>query len=729
MCIYIAHKKAENAGEISIQTVKDHCIGVSRIMRESVIDELNDVAELCGLYHDIGKYQASFQKRVRGDVIEVEHATCGGQAVREYFKQKRLKETISDIVAICDVGHHTGIPDMGTLTSAKKATFRERMSRDFEDYSMYKKELKPPVVDVDAFIDFVCKDCDSTDGKINEMLLMDKMAFITRYLYSALVDADSLDTMKFESENIDTHMVTDFSNCLDDINNRLKSFKAGTELQKAREALQKQVFENTEDGEIYLMNMPTGSGKTLCSMKFALDMAIREKKKHIIYVIPYNSIIDQTALEFERTFGGHANILRHQSTYSGENSDCADDVGDKGLLRLAVENWDADIIITTAVQFFESFYSNKRGKLRKIHNIADSILIFDEAHLMPHQFFQPCIEAIAFTVRFLHSKAVLLTATMPDYSSMISKFTVSNIKIIELIKNKTAFKYFKKCQFKSIGVVSIEKLIMSANNNASALVVVNKKKTAKKIYDLCSGEKYYLSTYLTGYDREQTIFKIRSSLVKLAADFPSMKDVPENRRILVISTSLIEAGVDFDFTSAYRELNGLDNIIQTGGRCNREGKLENAFTYVFEFEEDSQVSTRESNITKAIVRDYKDLSSEDAINEYYKKLYDSKNDILDSNTIHNGNYGDYRTIAYKKYAEDFKIINNDNVSLVIPEDDYSSELCDSLEYAEYTGGIARKLQKYTCSISQHEFELLKEQNAMVDCKTNFQFAKETSSRK
>ena len=214
-------------------------------------------------------------------------------------------------------------------------------------------------------------------------MVTDKFAFLTRYCFSCLVDADSIDTAHFCNGDIAKPLKADFSACLKRVEEKLQLFSCETTLQKARNTLQQQVFEKAEvKREIYLMNMPTGSGKTLCSVKFALQRAVSEGKKRIIYVIPYNSIIDQTADIFEKLFQGTAEILRHQSTFSYEDEEQFDEDYRKSA-KNAAENWDAPFIITTAVQFFQSIYANKRGKLRKLHNMSDSILIFDEAHLMP----------------------------------------------------------------------------------------------------------------------------------------------------------------------------------------------------------------------------------------------------------------------------------------------------------------------------------------------------------
>lgn len=711
---FIAHKKTNDSGMEEIQTVQEHCKNVAEIARKYTIQECKELVYLCGLLHDVGKYQDSFQKRISGANLAVEHSTCGAKVVEEMAVNQNIPILIEHIMESCIAGHHTGIPDIGLKTdTCDMSTLEGRLQRDFEDYSDYKNEVLAPKLCIEEIVAFLSRDCN------NSNMLMDKIAFLTRYVFSCIVDADSIDTAMFMGVDQKIHMESNFTACNKIIGEKLKSFVVDTELQKARSTLQYQVFNNKAKGEVFLMNMPTGSGKTLCSMKYALDQAIINNKEHIIYVIPYNSIIDQTVNEFEEIFGEHANILRHQSTYNGIEK--GEDYSN--ILRIASENWDADIIITTAVQFFDSFYSNKRRKLRKMHNIANSVLIFDEAHLMPHDYFQPCLEAVGFTVRYLNSEALFLTATMPDYNNLLKRFTFSDILVVDLIKDKTLFPCFKKCDFINMNTVSTFELIRKTEEFASALIVVNKKKTAKELYSMCTGERYHLSTYMTGYDREDIIEKIQYRLEQLEVDFPGLTEVPPDRRITVVATSLIEAGVDMDFTSAFREISGLDNILQTGGRCNREGKLEKAHTFVFDFVEDDfkTKSTLKSNITKSIINKYSDFSCDEAIKEYYYELYSVDENALEAHSIHNKLYGDCNTIMFKKYAEDFNIIESDAISIVIPETEECCDVFSSLKWTESVMEAARKVQKYTCSVYCNEFNMLRAQNVLEDYETGIWF--------
>src|SRR5699024_10463235 len=248
--------------------------------------------------------------------------------------------------------------------------------------------------------------------------------------------------------------------------------------------------------------IPAGSGKTLASIKIALERAVQKKKQRIIYIIPYNSIIEQTADVFENLFGKDMEILRHQSTFSYEDEDNGSE-DYRMAAKTAAENWDAPFIITTAVQFFESVYANKRGKLRKMHNMSDSILIFDEAHLMPQNYLQPCLQAVAYITRYLHSEAVFLTATMPDFEKLLKEYALPNCKIVRLIKDTAMFAKFQKCKYSYIGEVTPSELLARCCEYPSSLIIVNKKATARKLYQECGGKKYHLSTYMTSYDRKK----------------------------------------------------------------------------------------------------------------------------------------------------------------------------------------------------------------------------------
>lgn len=700
---YIAHRN-EFTG--LIQTVKAHCENTAELCRRFSVPEMKDFMLAVGLLHDVGKYQESFTKRINGANIRVEHSTCGALAACENYAIGPM----ALMMGYCIAGHHSGIPDGGFANdSSDMLTLHGRMKRQFEDYSEYKNELSLPELNEKSWLIYLLRDCNNDMEK-----LIDKFAFLTRYAFSCLVDADSIDTANFCKERqLPRKLKADFQACLAIVNDTLSAFVCKTELQKTRSLLQKQAFQNiSQDAEIYLLNMPTGSGKTLASVKIALERAIAKKKKRIIYIIPYNSIIEQTAEVFEKLFSGNMEILRHQSTFSYED-DANGSEDYREAARTATENWDAPFIITTAVQFFESVYANKRGKLRKMHNMSDSILIFDEAHLMPQDYLQPCLQAVAYITRYLHSEAVFLTATMPDFEKLIREYALPDSRINKLIQDTSSFVKFQKCRYRYLGEVTASDLLFRSFEYPSSLIVVNRKSTARTLYEECRGKKYHLSTYMTSLDRKRVLKDIRKELIQLETDYPDYKNIPEDRKITIISTSLIEAGVDLDVYTVFRERAGLDSILQAGGRCNREGKRKTAEVYVFDLDEETKKAAidEKSNLTKGLLEKYTDISDANCISEYYSRLFFMKKEDIQKNTMHQ-ECSDIRSIPFKEYADKFELIDSRTISLVVPRDEQSEKLIEEMKYTKT--GNARKLQNYTCSLYQKELEDLIRQHAADD---------------
>lgn len=699
---YIAHID-ENGNK---QSLREHSEGTSRLCRQFAVEELKDFLAMVGTLHDIGKIQPSFQKRIGGEDIRVEHSTCGALAAKECYP---IPSAMSLMMEYCIAGHHGGIPD-GGFSNDDTPTLQGRMNRVFEDFSSYKDYLEIKSLDGIKWLHYLCDDCNNNIDK-----LIDKYAFLTRYVFSCLVDADSIDTATFcGSYYQPSRFRADFKGCLKAVDERFASFHPVTELQKARSELQSQAFNNIEnDSEIYLLNMPTGAGKTLAAIKMALERIQLSQntdhvKRRIIYIAPYNSIIDQTYREYQKIFDGSANILRHQSTYSYEDrEDLSEDYRNEA--KSAIENWDSDMIITTFVQFFETIYSNKRGKLRKMHNMADSILIIDEAHLMPVELLQPCLQSIAYITKYLNSEAIFLTATMPDFYSLIKKYALSESRLEELINDKNLFSKFQKCKYKYLNAVDDEELLCKAKEYPSSLIIVNTKSKARRLYQKCQVKKYHLSTYMCSYDRERVLNEIKEDLLKLEKDYQGLENVPESRRICIISTSLIEAGVDLDVFSVFRELAGLDSILQSGGRCNREGRRKQG--EVFIFTDGKKLNGVKESITKGLLERYDDISKPECIKEYYDNIYFNEQKLITQKSMHNYCHS-IEHIPFRTYAEDFKYISDRTMSIVVGIDEKSRKLIDELHYSK--NGSVREMQNYTCTVYRNELEDLLKQRAVDD---------------
>lgn len=726
--MFIAHKNQD--GEE--QGLKEHLTGVAELCSGFSISPLKEAAYLIGLLHDLGKYQESFQKRIRGESIKVEHSVCGAQAL----DNKAQNGYLENMMKACIMGHHSGLPDFGTKTDDEyEASFHARLKRVFEDIKEGEKELESELKEAISKLNlievtkFFSQDLDMSRARDLQLKqLLDKLSFFTRYLYSCLVDADTLDTIAFNKANSsEPKLEADFESCLSKLNQKMNSFVPTTELQKKRSSIQSQAFEAIHtEADIYFMNMPTGSGKTLASMKFALEKIIQSQTKSkplnkLIYVIPFNSIIDQTASTFEELFQDSAQILRHQSSYNYEVEENKDESSDYSKTFIgAKENWDAPIIITTAVQFFESLHKHKRKNLRKLHNIENSIIIFDEIHTLPLKYTQPCLQSIAYLVKYLNCQALFLTATMPDFQELFNKLTLSGLKMLDLIKDKSDFDSFKRCKFYFETKVSDAHLIEKSLENASTLIVVNSKKTAQTLYKLLSGfkgKKFHLSTYMTTSDRQSTIKEIKSDL-SIIESKRKTGNLSEEDKIIVISTSLIEAGVDLDFSSVFREMNGLDSILQAAGRCNREGKLDDAYVLIFEREEDfSNFDRDKKELLKRMIQSGGDLTSPEFILNYYRELYEHRNNLeaMSMSSWMDKKYGSNSWKPpmlpdFRSYGEDFNLIESDKISLIIPQDKKCSNLIDDIMLKGYVN--MSKLENYSCSISPRELETLLEQNVI-----------------
>lgn len=679
MSRYTAHKTDDGRE----QSVKEHLENVASLCAENSIDELKDCARLCGLLHDLGKFTDSFQKHINGSPVRVEHARYGAQ---ELAKHKAALYT--PMLEYCIAGHHTGLPDGGNRTDREDtATLHGILKRETEDYSAFKNEISVNYP-TDTLDKIILSD-DPTE-------VIERYAFLTRYIFSCLTDADFLDTEHFCSPDTERRIHGDFDAAYRLVCDRLNSFSADTKLQKSRQELQEQVYNNVdENGDVYIIDMPTGSGKTLCSIRAALQKVIAGKKKRIIYVIPYVSIIEQTAEIFENIFGSVLPVIQHHSNYDFDN----ENINDEGLaadkLKRSCENWDAPLIVTTNIQFFESLYHHKSSRLRKMHNLAESVIVFDEIHMLPVDYIQPCLRAVGYITRYLHSTAMIMSATMPDYSELSQKYMKQNT-VLYAIRDKACYDAFRKCRYIFISECSLEFIVEKASVPENALVIVNKRKTAKELYKLCKsvydGNVYHLSTYMIPAHRSEVISRIRN-------------DLASGVRTIVISTSLIEAGVDLDFRVVFRENAGIDNIIQSGGRCNREGKYELGDVFVFETDGGHGDIQLKSNITRKLFDEFEDISSEECVKEYYKRLFAINADAIEKNSILSlmGGKPRFDEIPFRTYSEGFGFINTETIGILIPDDNNRQLICE-LRYGKLS--VKRRLQKYCASVYCYEFELL-----------------------
>ena len=675
------------------QTLEAHLEGTAQLAASFAVDELKSAAFYLGRIHDIGKCRPDFQRRLNGEKIRCEHACCGAA---EIMKNGGLA---SYLLAYCAAGHHSGLQNGGAKNdSPDDGTLHAALNKDASDYLPEGERFRRSMPDMKPLINMI------SDGTRDISECIERSAFFTRYLFSCLTDADFIDTERFCSPDTDRNIKGDFAKALEMVDGELAKFKCDTAVRTARKSLQEQAFSACQYGGIHIMNMPTGSGKTLCSIRLALQKAVSEGKKRIIYVIPYTSIIEQTADVFTKIFGDVLPVVQHHSNYCPDEDESSDITEDK--LKKVCENWDAPLIVTTNVQFFQSFYHRKSSRLRKLHNIADSVIVFDEVHMMPVPFLQPCVRAVGYAVKYLGSEAFFLSATMPDFAELFHKYA-KGCDYDELIRDKTDFKMFRNSQIRYLGEITWDKLAQMSEENESTLIIVNSRKSAGKLYEMCRGTDrnvYCLSTYLTANDRSALIAEIRQLL-------------KEYKPVTVISTSLIEAGVDLDFKAVYREIAGLDSILQSAGRCNREGTRSDCFTNVF-ISEDGMPSRGDigirANISRQLLESGNDVAEPAVITEYYNRLFERMKDQIAENTISAG-VQSMDAIPFKDYSERFdKMIDGDTIGIVIPCEE-NKELLESLDSGDRN--VLRKLRRYTATVHYNEFRDLLERGVISDSGT------------
>ncbi len=671
-----------------IQSISDHLHGVAKYCEEyASAFGAEELAYTIGLLHDIGKYSAAFQNRILNNGDKVDHATAGGIEI------SRLCGLLG---AYCVMGHHGGLPNGGSGSdSSGEPTLRGRLKRrigkEIHDYSSFINEIKPTAPKEPLF---------KPIGNYGF-----SYAMMIRMLFSCLVDADFIDTEKFMSNGqIQRGGYNSIPDLLQKLMNHLDSFSAPTsDINKKRNGiLQDCKVKAYEQKGLYSLTVPTGGGKTLSSLAFALTHAKEHSMDRIIYVIPYTSIIEQNAKVFSDILG-RENVLEHHSGFEYDNED-----DEQNKLYLSTENWDAPVVVTTNVQFFESLFASKTSKCRKIHNIANSVIIFDEAQMLPTPYLLACTRTIAELVHNFGCTAVLCSATQPS----LDPFFPLEIKRTEICKDPVGlYNFFKRVNIKTIGTLTDDELIQRINGFEQVLCIVNTRKQAQNLYNrLDEKGTYHLSTLMYPEHRKNILEHIKLLL-------------HNGEPCRVIATSLVEAGVDVDFPVVFRASAGLDSIVQAAGRCNREGRrsIDDSFTYVFHPDESYKlpVSWRQpAEITKIIESNYpNDIATLNAIHEYFEKLYDIKGEMLDAQKIVSQLEDGYKnggSFPFRSISEQFKLIDNKTHSILIPITREGAEIVKRLRDGERNRKLMRQAGRYCVNAYDNHFIELR-QLGIIEC--------------
>ena len=664
---YIAHMTEDRE-----QSLLDHLQGTAALAGTfaSAFGKY-DWGYCCGMLHDIGKYSAAFQHKIRTNGTEmVDHATAGAQVCKDH-------KGLYPIMSYCIAGHHAGLPDYGNQADRASApTLSGRLKKKVEDYGAYRTEVQISSVSWPPFDARACVDPDFS------------LSVFIRMLYSCLVDADFLDTEQF-MKNGDTgrEQGESMEILLEKLEAYVAKWKKETDLHTVngrRTAILNACLEGGSlDKGLFRLTVPTGGGKTVASMAFALRHAVKHHMRRVIYVVPYTSIIEQNAQVFREILGAE-NVLENHCNVDYEDSE------ELKPMQLAAENWDKPVVVTTNVQFFESLFSNKSSKCRKLHNIANSVIVFDEAQMLPNDYLKPCVAMIEELINMYEVSAVLCTATQPALDSFFVKK-----KPIELCPDlEEQFAFFQRVTYQNAGTLGEEELLERLKEEYQVLCIVNTKKRAQKLYRELQGEGvYHLSTSMCPRHRKAVLQKIRQCL-------------KDEKRCVVIATSLVEAGVDLDFRTVYRQLAGVDSMIQAAGRCNREGKnpAAESSVYIFQLDEKEYVpgQRQQIDVARMLLGDQKKLDDLQCIESYFQMLYHIKGDSLDKKHI----LEEFRRRDYHfaKVGREFRLIEEDTVTVFVSFNEEAEAILEELKNKGFTKARMRKAGQYCVNVYRKEFD-------------------------
>ncbi len=684
--------------------LEDHLRGTAELAKRFA-DEFGcgEWGYLAGLWHDLGKYSREFQEYLarqhdRDANIEtlsgrVDHSSAGAQNAADTIA------ILGHLLAYAIAGHHAGLlngRDIGTCQEdrLKKEVYPWQHGLAFLPSFTH---IGPPLFLRNAL------------SQKDEFAV----AFFVRVIFSCLVDSDFLDTEAFMNPQQAALRPRWPENVLAEMEKSLNSFieelkPAGTsQVNRQRALVRKACLKAADEQEpdFFSLTVPTGGGKTLASLAFALRHAIRRGLKRIIYVIPLTSIIEQNAEVFRDALKSVSDsigldvVLEHHSNLDPEK--------ENAINRLAAENWDAPLIVTTTVQFYDSLFANKTSRCRKLHRLARSVIILDEAQTLPVDYLQPCLSALRELAANYEASIVICTATQPAIEKR-EGFDIGLQKPFEIIpKPADLYDELQRVRVEDIGSKNDEEICNLLSVNPQVLCIVNTKPHARKLFEALGLQDglFHLSGNMCPAHRSETLKKIRARL-------------DEGRVCRVVSTQVIEAGVDIDFPVVYRSLAGLDSIAQAAGRCNRNDKLKEkggkgrVFIFRSEHTKAERFFADTAQCAGQILPLYDDPLDLKAVEHYFKLYYWDQKDrwdekkIMDNFRLHSNDREFPFNFGFKHVAETFQLIDDAGWQpIIIPWRENGWRLCERLRgMPEPTLEIRRKLQRYVVQIPRWIWE-------------------------
>lgn len=658
-----------------------------------------------GLLHDIGKCSVPYLAYIRrprdaGGPKGPDHSSAGArEACRLYGMFGRL-------MAFGLAGHHAGLMDG---SGHDGGALPQRLTKEIADYAGWEAHVSGLPLPADIAQS-------QKRPKPNNITPGFEFSFFIRMLFSALVDADFLETERFYAEGngeapparggvigpqhlqaIRSHMARHRK--ADSAVNRLRS-----------EILDHANGKAALPPGLFTLTVPTGGGKTLTSLSFALEHALRHDLRRIVYVIPFTSIIEQTAAVFRDDVGLGDAVLEHHSNFDWERKPESDDEEGEGAAGLAklrrdAENWDAPIVVTTSVQFFESLFAARTSRARKLHNLAKSVIILDEVQAIPVKLLHPCLAAIDELARNYGATVVLCTATQPALRLQDQALPVAGLDIPddrELAPDPAGL-------YRQLQRVRVEwKRQPVADSEITArfaeapqmLCIVNSRRHARELFESIATQPGagHLTTLMCAKHRREVLDGLRH-------------DLRAGRPVLLVATSLIEAGVDIDFPEVWRAAAGLSSLAQAAGRCNREGKLDVGRVVLFESADHKMPKMIEAfyGPARSVLRQSDDVLGLEAVADYYRELYWRHGpEALDKPTYQGKDFPILPAIRdtarklefpFAKIAQAFRMIDDLMEPVIVPFDDVAREAIQAIAARPFLpAGVQRKLQQYVVPI-------------------------------
>ena len=781
---YIAHKN---------HTLEEHLLGVADKAKGFAAKlSLDEQGELIGLLHDLGKYSAQFQTYIQSaiglidedkdDYVDaqglkgkVDHSTAGAQLIwNELSRQGKFGPIVGQLLSLCIASHHSGLIDCISPGVAAPSIdkFTKRMGTREERSHFEEVQAKMDASIIARFHELIIspKLIDRIKSLIlqivqhdsgNELITRFKIGLLVRFLFSCLIDADRIDTADAEKPRAAKKRqhgdYIEWAILIERLEKRLGEFSNAEPIDKIRRNIADHCRDAAQrDKGIFTLSVPTGGGKTLASLRFALHHTREHKMERIIYVIPYTSIIDQNAdvvrkiLEPEGELRGKV-VLEHHSNLTSEQQGSRE--------KVLTENWDAPVIYTTMVQLLETLFGGGTRGARRMHQLANSVLVFDEIQTLPVNTVHMFCNAINFLVEQCGSSVILCTATQPllnsvDPSKGVLKFTKDSEimrDVKQLFDDLERVKVFNQRKPGGWKVEEVAELALrEVSESGSCLAIVNTKKSAQALFSLLRQTQgmhvFHLSTNMCPAHRKKILAEIRKLL-------------EDKSPVLCVSTQLIEAGVDVDFGAVIRYTAGLDSIAQAAGRCNRNKRREVGRVHVVNPADENLDMLMDirvgKEVTERLLDDQKSgaenfdggMIAPQAMKRYFEYYFFARKDemdypvsreivgrddsllnmlsinrqaVADYGREHDSAPNIYLRQSFMTAAKAFKVIDAPTRGIIVPYGGEGKgligELCGAFE-VEKQFKLLRRAQQYTVNVFPHQLEQLQEERVLHEIQT------------